>query len=529
VSHRCGTLLLVTVTRTRALRVRLDVNDVQAGLLLRRAGARRVAYNWAVEVLRHNGRTWRRQIDAGVEKADRVKVPSHFDLIRRWTGADDLPACRDLVCRDRETGESWWADHPAQMFEAALKDARENYAKFLRGEARPPRFLSRHRDLPRFRVRSSIKLEPGRLSFQGSDGWLRVAHACPEQATLRRLVRRDKASIKTVTVKRDRLGSWWATITYTREVARPAQPAPGPVVGVDVGVKTLAVAATSDGTIVAETASTSQYRAELRRLRRAQRVVSRRTRPGKRVKQSANRAKAQRKVAILHDRIRSRRANDLHHASKATIDAAVGGVVVVEDLNVAGMKAKKPGAGAAGRGFNRAVSDQGFGELRRQLTYKADTAGVTLLVAPRFFPSSKTCARCGVVRPKLLLAERTFTCEACGHTADRDVNAACNLAAWGERELGMAEDVTCQDGDRDLRGSTATPGDGEPMWHACGPASAGHQKTSPEQSGQVVGGGTGRDETGTRQPQASPPRRQCGTSRPGTATTRRDGSVTTRS
>jgi putative transposase len=185
VSHPRGTVLDVTETRTRALRVRLDVNDVQAGLLLRRAGARRVAYNWAVEVLCHNGETWRRQADAGVAKVDRVKVLSHFDLIRRWAGYDDLPACRDLVCRDRVTGETWWAEHPAQLFEAALKDAHENYAKFLRGEARPPRFLSRHRDLPRFRSRSSIKLEPERLSFQRSDGWLRIAHACPEQAAVR--------------------------------------------------------------------------------------------------------------------------------------------------------------------------------------------------------------------------------------------------------------------------------------------------------------------------------------------------------
>ena len=162
-SQACGTLLVMADTRVRALRVRLDPNDVQAGLLLRRAGARRVVYNFAVEMLRHNGATWRAQADADVARADRVKVPSHFDLIRRWTGADGLPGSRDLVCHDRDTGETWWDGHPAQMFQAALKDARENYGKFLRGEARPPKFLSRRRDLPRFRATRSVALEPGRI------------------------------------------------------------------------------------------------------------------------------------------------------------------------------------------------------------------------------------------------------------------------------------------------------------------------------------------------------------------------------
>ena len=362
-------------TRVRALRVRLDPDDVQAGLMLRRAGARRAAYNFAVEVLRHNGATWRRQADAGMPREGRVKVPSHFDLIRRWTGADGLPAARDLVCRDRHTGEPWWDQHPAQMFEAALKDARENYGKHLRGEARPPRFLALRRDLPRFRARTSVKLVPGQLSFQGSGGWLRVAHA--------------------------------------------------------------------------------------------------------------------------------------------------------------GMTTKKPGLGARGRGCNRAITDQGFGELRRQITYKADGAGVGLLLAPRFFPSSKTCGACRTVRLKLSLDERIYLCGSCGHTDDRDLNAARNLAAWGETELGIIEptdSTDIQDGDRDPRGPAATPGDGEPMWHACGPASAGHRETTLGMpKAVVVGGGTGRDEAGTRQPTASQPRRQRGTSRTGTSTTRRDEPITTRS
>lgn len=349
----------------------------------------------------------------------------------------------------------------------------------------------------------------------------------------------------------DRRGRWWATITY-QQLSVPAQPevsqadsanqsagpTAGPVVGVDLGVKTLAVAATSDGTLVTETATEGRYTAQLRQLARAQRTVSRRTRPGKGVQHSANRAKAQRRAAFLHDRIGAQRANDLHQVSKAIVAAAARGpdtapgTVMLEDLNVAGMAAKKRGLGARGRGFNRAITDQGFGELRRQITYKAETSGVGLLLAPRFFPSSKTCGACGTLRLKLSLAERIYLCEECGHTDDRDRNAARNLAAWGETELGMTEPTDSthsQDGDRDPRGPSATPGNGEAMWHACGPASAGHRTDLPESSGGPDGGGTGRDEAGTRQPEVVWPRRQRGTSRTGTSTTRRDEPITTRS
>ena len=92
---------------------------------------------------------------------------------------------------------------------------------------------------------------------------------------------------------------------------------------------------------------------------------------------------------------------------------------MVEDLNVTGMISNKKLA--------RAVSDQGFGTARRMLGYKTQRHGGTLVVADRWYPSSKTCSSCGSVKAKLTLKDRVFACEACGHTEDRDVNAARNL------------------------------------------------------------------------------------------------------
>ena len=101
---------------------------------------------------------------------------------------------------------------------------------------------------------------------------------------------------------------------------------------------------------------------------------------------------------------------------------------MAEDLAVANMTRRKPGAGKGGRGLNRALADASLGELRRQLGYKTTWYGSQLLVASRWYPSSKTCSWCGAVKAKLALHERTYHCDACGLAIDRDRNAAINLA-----------------------------------------------------------------------------------------------------
>jgi putative transposase len=132
------------------------------------------------------------------------------------------------------------------------------------------------------------------------------------------------------------------------------------------------------------------------------------------------------------------------------------GIVVVEDLATKNLMAN--------RSLAAAIGDQGWGELARQLGYKTARHGGRLIVADRWFASSRTCSACGAVRPKLTLAQRTYRCgeDSCGYVADREVNAAANLAAWGEHTLGICPCVT-QAGDRHPGGPSA-----EPVRHACG-------------------------------------------------------------
>ena len=135
-------------------------------------------------------------------------------------------------------------------------------------------------------------------------------------------------------------------------------------------------------------------------------------------KGSRNRRKAVRKLAALHRKIANQRANTLHHLTSRL--AKTKAVVVIEDLNVAGM--------LKNHHLAQAIGDVGWGEFRRQLTYKAAWYGCRVLVASRWEPSSKTCAGCGWVDDDLTLADRTFCCEKCGLVLDRDLNAAINLA-----------------------------------------------------------------------------------------------------
>jgi putative transposase len=200
-------------------------------------------------------------------------------------------------------------------------------------------------------------------------------------------------------------GHWYVSVLVEQEQTVPANR--GPVVGVDLGVKKLAML--SDGT---EEPNPRHLTRRLRKFTRCQRAVSRK------VKGSQNRKKAARRLAAQQRAVANQRANTLHQFTSRL--AKTKSVVVIEDLNVAGM--------LTNHHLAQAIGDVGFGEFRRQLTYKAKWYGCQVLVASRWEPTSKTCSHCGWVDEGLTLADRVFRCQACGLALDRDLNAAINLA-----------------------------------------------------------------------------------------------------
>jgi len=152
-----------------------------------------------------------------------------------------------------------------------------------------------------------------------------------------------------------------------------------------------------------------------RNLTRYQRRLAR-CQPG-----SRNRRKAAAKVARAHRKVRNARQDFLHRASTRLVREH--DTIVIEDLNVAGM--------VRNRRLARAISDCGWGEFRRQLTYKCQRYGRELVVTGRWYPSSKTCSACGHLLAQLPLAARHWTCPSCRTRHDRDINAAKNILAAG--------------------------------------------------------------------------------------------------
>lgn len=202
-------------------------------------------------------------------------------------------------------------------------------------------------------------------------------------------------------------GHWFASITVDTpdDLRLPPAETQG-AVGIDLGVMTLATLSTGE-----RIEGPKAHKRLLARLRRLSRALSRK------VKGSANRRKAKDKLARLHAKIANIRRDSLHQFTTAVTRkfAQIG----IEDLNVMGM--------AQNRCLARAVSDMGFYELRRQLEYKALLSGARVVVADRWYPSSKMCSCCGHVLEQLALAVRVWTCPGCTMTHDRDINAAMNL------------------------------------------------------------------------------------------------------
>ncbi|MEG3903407.1 MULTISPECIES: RNA-guided endonuclease TnpB family protein, partial [unclassified Microcoleus] len=178
------------------------------------------------------------------------------------------------------------------------------------------------------------------------------------------------------------------------------------VVGVDLGVKELATLST--GVVFP---NPKHYKAHLAKLKRLSRVLARK------VKGSENRYKAKIQLAKHHAKVANLRKNTRHQIT--TYLCKNHAKIVVENLNVSGMLANYKLA--------QVIADCGFHEFKRQLEYKAKKFGCEIIVADRWFPSSKTCSNCGHIQD-MPLKERTYNCGSCGHSMDRDLNAAIMLS-----------------------------------------------------------------------------------------------------
>jgi putative transposase len=238
--------------------------------------------------------------------------------------------------------------------------------------------------------------------------------------TLRQMLAGGRAKICFATVTH-RAGRWWVSVNVEAADLHPAQCHStrsdgdrGGWVGVDRGLSIFAVAATEDGREVARVDDPPKALATgMHRQRILAKSLSRKQ------KGSHNRRDAAARLARHQQHLANIRRHFLHQVSNALVKTHDR--LVIEDLNVTGM--------LGNHRLARAISDAGWGEFGRQLRYKQAWRRGAVDIADRWFPSSQLCSRCGVRNAKLTLADRVFTC-VCGFSADRDLNAAINLACW---------------------------------------------------------------------------------------------------
>jgi len=377
----------------RAYKTELKPNEGQRALLVRHCGAARFAYNWGLA----------RKVESYQLTG---KAPSAIDLHR------ELNALKSLTF-------PWLYEVSKCASQEALRDVDRAYNNFFRrhelkqqgkykGKVGFPRFKSRRNGLGSFRLTGSIHVEECRVRLPRL-GWIRLKESgyLPAES--------DAIHVLSATVS-ERAGRWFVSLQVEEEKPEPVA-ASGPVVGIDLGVKTLAACSYGEGEHVHYENPKALYAGTMK-LRRLQKKLSRQE------KGSSRREVTKKKIARQHYRVSCVRSDAIHQATseivaKAKPHSTRPCVIGIEDLNVSGMMKNHHLA--------RSVADASMREFRRQLAYKCAWYGIELVTIPRFQATSKPCSRCGWVKQDLTLSDRTFQCEACGHEADRDDNAADNI------------------------------------------------------------------------------------------------------
>ena len=408
--------------------------------MLSHAGAARFAFNAGLA-----------HVKAGIEAGEKLDW-SYYALVRWWNANKDTLAVN-------ADGAPWWRENSKEAANTgldALAKGLSNWAKSRKGARKGrkvgfPKFKSKDRATPRFAYTTGafglIEGDPKALRLPK----IGRVHCMEDVAE-----RVGDARVLRMTVSK-RAGRWYAALTVERDDKPVTKPPKGGAVGIDLGIKTLATL--SDGTVIENPRCLA---ASERRLKKAQKALSRK------VKGSRRRAKARAKVARIHARVANQRLDAMHKLT--TWLASTFSHISVEDLNAAGM--------ARNHRLAKAVSDASFGEFRRQLEYKTAKTGARLHVIDRWYPSSKTCSKCGAVKAKLSLSERVFHCDACGLSIDRDLNAAVNIKVAGS----APETINARGGDTSRADTTS------------GNANPTETRTKqPPTSGMRLGAGLGNE------------------------------------
>jgi len=400
---------------SRAYKTELDPNNKQQALFQQYAGTSRRVYNWALA----EWEAW------------------FFEWGIRPVSASRLKAFWNNMIKDDEF--PWVREYPYAIQESAFRNLGQAFSNFYRQRADgtvAKRIAQQKRDgtwgkrVAKLieKGRSGIQLEPGYPRYKSKDKQisfqLRGVHIYSDCVKLPgiglvKLKERDYLPVEAgklgvyFTISK-RAGRWFISV-LDREANIDRVETSGKIVGVDFGIKSLAVC--SNGKVFENPRHLQQAD---RKVKRLERELSRRTKGG------ANWRKTKAKLQQAHFDLANARQHTQHEISSYLTYKLRPSVIVLEDLNVGGMMKNHCLA--------QAIGDVGWSELRRQIEYKAAWIGSEVMLADRWEPSSKRCSMCGAIKADLKLSDREYHCDNCAGVIDRDLNAALNLAALVNRQ-----------------------------------------------------------------------------------------------
>lgn len=389
----------------RGIKIALDLTNEQEQQMWKSVGVARWSYNYAIT-------------------RDREHYLNYLEdntLPRTLTASEIL---KELVVLKRTT-HPWLKGVGSSVIKHAIRDWDIARTRFFKGLGKSPKYKSKTTSKPSFYVNyeSLRRVEGG---FRGERlGFIKTTQPLP---------RIPKGShYKNPRISFD--GKYWY-LSFSYEVPEISVELTDLVIGVDLGVKTLATLST--GEFIENINKSRRVKQLEKQLRREQRHLARQlqantkgyltTGNGSRkpiykrsLELCSNIQETKRKIKLIYRKLHSIRMNHIHQITSYLVKQLPKGIVI-EDLNVKGM--------IKNRYLARNIQNAMFYEFRRQLEYKCSQYGIYLVVADRFYPSSKTCSYCGNIKSKLNLKERVYKCSSCGLKKDRDLNAAENLAYY---------------------------------------------------------------------------------------------------
>ena len=365
-----------------AKKVRLYPSEIQEQKLWQSVGTARFIYNWALARQEENYKNGGKFIPDGV--------------------------LRKEITQLKKNELSWLNEVSNNVAKQAVKDACDAYKRFFKGLSDKPRFKSKKRSKNSFyNDNVKLKVKDNKLVNIEKVGWIKANEQLPIGV---------KYSNPRISYDNK---YWYLSVGIEQEKVK--EKLTNVSLGIDLGLKDLAIC--SDGTVYKNINKTYIVRKIEKRLKRLQKQVSRKyekNKKGKEYVKTKNIIKLEKQIQQVHRRLANIRNNYLHQTTTNIVKTKPYRIVI-EDLAVSNMMKNKH--------LSDAIRKQGFYEFRRQLEYKCKFRGIELVVADRFYPSSKTCSQCGKIKKDLKLKDRVYKCS-CGLNIDRDLNASINLSKY---------------------------------------------------------------------------------------------------